>query len=276
MKKGMTLLEVLISLALFAFMSVYISRIFNKSLTHKRKIDKDIKEHRIISNILDVIKQDLMGVILVSDISSELRRLHPLNQAPFSAQNPVASPQPKTLLQSPVFNFVGEKNKLTFVTFSRNPAEPKEHQVIKVDYFLQNCIPPNQTQNSQCLLRGVSSYWKDVEDTSQMKTTILFENINEFQFSYYNSNKKEWEDEWNFEPIKRNIRRDPDINPLLLPSALNIKIEIESKKILKRDETFPLSHAFLRTHQTQYFSPFVHLKEDKNLNNTKKLGDEIK
>lgn len=269
MKKGMTLLEVLISLTIFAFTALYISRVFNKSLKQKIELDRDIKSQRIISNILDVLNQDLMSSILTSDISYELNSLYSVNnQDNDLLQN--SNNLKNQNLRSINFNFEGKKDKLTFMTFSRNPANPKEYQVIKVDYFLQNCTPPNKTKSSQCLMRGVSLYWKNLEDTSKMKTNILFENINAFQFSYYNSVEGEWMDEWNFVNTDTDIKRSPDLNHTILPSALKLKMEMDSKKPAKINITFPISHPFLRTHRTQYLTPFIHLKKLKTPSKNKK------
>ena len=255
MKKGMTLLEILISLMIFSFASIYISRVLNKSLTQKKKIDKDIKEQRATSNILEILKQDLLGVLLSSDISSELRKLHPL---PSSAPS-LATPSFTRL--SKVFDFQGTEDTLSFVTFSQNPASPKEYQLIKVDYFLKTCSSYNQKESSQCLIRGVSSEWEDIEDTSKRKTITLFENIIALEFSYYNSEKKEWQDDWDFLDLKKQILRKPSLNFTFLPSSIRLRQERSSAKNKITDVTFPVSHSFLRTYQTQLFSPFLLLEE---------------
>ena len=254
MKKGMTLLEILISLLIFSFTSIYISRVLNKSLTQKKKIDKDIKEQRATSNILEIFRQDLMGVLLSSDISFELQRLHPM---PSSGPSP-SIPSPRF---SATFDFQGTKDTLSFVTFSQNPASPEEYQLIKVDYFLKTCSSYNQKESSQCLIRGVSSEWEDVEDTSNRKTITLFENITEFQFSYYNSEKKEWQDDWDFLDLKKQVLRKPSLTLTFLPSSIRLKQERSSVKNKITNVIFPVSHSFLRTYQTQLFSPFLLLQK---------------
>lgn len=258
-KSGLTLMEVLIALFIFSFSSIYISRTINHLLKRQKKVEKEIKSQRSHSNIMEVLRQDLRGVLIHFDINFHLNRwayseLSKISEekkggrvVPFEGRN----------FMNPQFDFFGEENQLIFTSLIPFTGNRESKQLVKINYFFKQCKNPATEQMASCLIRGVSRHWKDRQDVKSQKNRVLIRDLKEGSFSYYHPEKKEWENTWNFLSFwKRGVLR-PTQYTALLPLSVQINMDWGEKS---SSYLFSVSQPLLRTVRPGTLSPLVYLR----------------
>ena len=262
-KKGMTLLEILVALTIFASAFVYISQMLKFHVKQQKKISRNIEISRITENVFEILKQDLKKAVFFYDINFHFLQFYPMvtqSTSEFSTGEIVPSEQAQNIME-PQFDFSGKENKLQFaslVMVSTGPDKPPTPHLRKVEYFLRSCKSFRTNQSSQCLARGTSKSWKDIEDTQNQEITNLLEGIKSVKFSYFD--EEEWKREWNFSNQWKQAAKKPTQRSSLLPSLVKVQIEWETeKKLLKATYNFAVSHPFLRFHQPGKISAMAFL-----------------
>jgi general secretion pathway protein J len=112
-------------------------------------------------------------------------------------------------------NFVGERDKLLFTTFShqRLYTDVKESDQAVVEYFVETSTD-REAKGRQDLKRRVNPNVDDRMDRGGT-TDVLFEGVKGVEFAYWNSEKKEWDDEWDTRRTERKA---------LLPTRVRITV----------------------------------------------------
>ena len=112
-------------------------------------------------------------------------------------------------------NFIGEREKLTFTTFAhqRLYTDVKESDQAVVEYFVENSSERGARQR-QDLKRRVNPNVGERMDRGGT-TDVLFEGVKGVEFAYWDSDKKEWDDEWD---TRRTEKKD------LLPTRVRITV----------------------------------------------------
>ena len=256
---GLTLVEVLIALFIFSFSSIYISRTINHLLKRQKKVEKEIKIRRGYSNIMEILRQDLRGVLIHFDINFHLNRwgyseLSKISEqkwegrvAPFEGRN----------FMNPQFDFFGEENQLTFTSLIPFAGNRESKQLVKINYFFKQCKNQETGQMASCLIRGVSRHWKDRQDLRDQKNRVLIRGLKEGSFSYYHPEKKEWERRWDFLSFWKQSVFRPTQYTTLLPLSVQINMDWGEKT---SSYILSVSQPFLRTVRPEALSPLVYLK----------------
>ena len=258
--KGMTLLEVIVAISVFAFMFVFIAQITKQSHRQVRKIKRDVHSSSSLSNILDLIRQDFQGVGYLLDTNKNLNIQFPIEEdKPFSLNENANLDKLKTsknesdktvlpVLLSPHFIFQGEEDEIEFSSYSflNTTLDNSSAQWVKIRYYIQDCDSLTEDSRNSCLIRSVSRYWNPREEEEE-ETLVLLRGLNSLDFSY--SNKEDlldhkWEKEWKLKnsSSRRNSSLD-QIQQLPFPSIVKMEMEKGDRKHIF---FFPISSSYLK------------------------------
>lgn len=69
-KKGITILELLFSLVLFAGISVSLMRMTDKTIQYKKKVTNNMKAIKTSRNVVQIIKKDILNIFYTQDINA--------------------------------------------------------------------------------------------------------------------------------------------------------------------------------------------------------------
>jgi general secretion pathway protein J len=172
--RGFTLMEVMVAVAITALMGTVVAMAFQTGITAKETVETDADRYRQVRVSMNRMAREV-GSAYVSD-RFDLKRFRDQNDRPT--------------------NFVGERDKLMFTTFShqRLYTDVKESDQAVVEYFVE-ASSDREARGRQDLKRRVNPNVDDRMDRGGT-TDTLFEGVKGLEFAYWNSEKKEWDDEW--------------------------------------------------------------------------------
>jgi general secretion pathway protein J len=195
MKRGFSLIEILIAGALLAIMGVLLMTTLNSSIEVKDRVD-------VISNRYYLIRQSMS------------RMTREISMAYISAQK-----NPNYAVVNTQFK--GEKSSLSFVAFGGfvRMKDAKESDQREITYYIQTDI----RKGSAALMRK-----EKVNPTAfigkEGRVQVLCPNIKSIHFKYWNHQMKNWEDEWRTEGM--NARSDLPLRVLIeIVAILENKVE---------------------------------------------------
>jgi general secretion pathway protein J len=191
--RGFTLMEVMVAVAITAMMGTVVAMAFQTGLTAKETVETDADRYRQVRVSMNRMAREI-GSAYVSD-RYDLKRFRDQNDRPT--------------------NFVGERDKLLFTTFShqRLYTDVKESDQAVVEYFVETSTD-REAKGRQDLKRRVNPNVDDRMDRGGT-TDVLFEGVKGVEFAYWNSEKKEWDDEWDTRRTERKA---------LLPTRVRITV----------------------------------------------------
>lgn len=255
---GFTLLEVLISIAILAFISIYTATAIQNSIRSKKKYEKEIDRRSQLRSALDLISRDINLAFNHRDLGADLYNLafesrikaaeeqeRRPNQgsgggAPIDGQT---QPPPigdqgagqtlsqqlrqkfKRREQRILTHFLGSGDRLDFTSigFQRKQADSKASDQMEVGYFLKDCksrLDPKET--TKCLFRRVSSVLDGKVDEGGTET-VLLENTTQFILRYTGEGYEgEWTDQWKTDD-QASDARTKDKFPFAVEVTLGIK-----------------------------------------------------
>ncbi|MCK8496234.1 type II secretion system protein GspJ [Myxococcus fulvus] len=172
--RGFTLMEVMVAVAITALMGTVVAMAFQTGLTAKETVEADADRYRQLRVAMNRMSREI-GSAYVSD-RFDLKRFRDQQDRPS--------------------NFVGESDRLLFTTFAhqRLYTDVKESDQAVVEYFVD--VSEDKTaRGRQDLKRRVNPNVDDRMDRGGT-TDVLLEGVKKLEFEYWNSEKKEWDDEW--------------------------------------------------------------------------------
>lgn len=238
-KSGMTLIEVLISLAILTFLSISTGRFVRNSLKDKAKKTRDAEGLSQVRDALNIIKRDINLAFNYHDINVYVynraeKVKQSLNQQSTSSDQgksttdttPAGSPPPPPenyaksgqqqafvpKKEKRLTHFMGTSDELHFTTRISQPRRPDEKvsDLIEVGYYLENCHPKGypQSESSNCLWRRQSTILDD-DVREGGSATVLVENVKEFNLSYKGPEREEeWIKEWKTKETINDFQKD--------------------------------------------------------------------
>ncbi|ATB46859.1 general secretion pathway protein GspJ [Corallococcus macrosporus DSM 14697] len=179
--RGFTLMEVMVAVAITALMGTVVAMAFQTGLTAKETVEVDADRYRQVRVAMNRMAREI-GSAYVSDRYDATR---------FRDQNDRPT------------NFVGERDKLLFTTFShqRLYTDVKESDQAIVEYFVESS-EDREARGRQDLKRRVNPNIDERMDQGG-HVDVLFEGVKELEFEYWDSEKKEWDDEWDTRRTER-------------------------------------------------------------------------
>ncbi|EPX58577.1 General secretion pathway protein J [Cystobacter fuscus DSM 2262] len=173
-RRGFTLLEIMIAVAITALMGAMVSMAFQTGFNAKEVVETEADHYRMLRAAMNRMAREI-GSAYVSDRYDGSR---------FRDQNDRPT------------NFIGESDSLTFSTFAhqRLYTDAKESDQAVVEYSLQTSTERGANGRMD-LMRRENPNIGDRMDRGGT-TDVLFEGAKKVEFEYWDSERKEWEDEW--------------------------------------------------------------------------------
>lgn len=172
--RGFTLMEVMVAVAITALMGTVVAMAFQTGLTAKESVETDADRYRQVRVSMNRMAREI-GSAYVSD-RFDLKRFRDQQDRPT--------------------NFVGESDRLLFTTFAhqRLYTDVKESDQAVVEYFLE--ASDDRAAKGRMDIKRRSNPNVDDRMDRGGTTDVLFEGAKKLEFEYWNSEKKEWDDEW--------------------------------------------------------------------------------
>jgi general secretion pathway protein J len=167
-------MEVMIAVAITALIGGMVTVSFHTGFKAKEEIERDAEYYRMLRAATERMTREI-GAAYVSDRYDTLRYRD-------------AQDRPT--------NFVGERDRLLFTSFAhqRLYTDAKESDQAVVEYYVRNSEEPG-VRDRKDLIRRENPIVQDRMDRGGTEDA-LFEGIKEIRFEYWDSDKKEWDEEW--------------------------------------------------------------------------------
>jgi general secretion pathway protein J len=172
--RGFTLMEVMVAVSIVALMGTMVAMAFQTGINAKEVVEAEADHYRMLRVAMTRMSREI-GSAFVSD-RYDGRRYRDQNDRPT--------------------NFVGEQDRLLFTTFAhqRMYTDAKESDQAVVEYFVETSSERG-ARSRQDLKRRVNPNVEGRMDRGG-STDVLFEGVKSVEFAYWDSERKEWEDEW--------------------------------------------------------------------------------
>lgn len=179
--RGFTLMEVMVAVAITALMGTIVSMAFQTGFRAKEVVEGEAEHYRMVRVAMNRMAREI-GSAFVSD-RYDPKRYRDQNDRPT--------------------NFVGAKDRLLFTTFAhqRLYTDSKESDQAVVEYFIETSTEKG-AKGRQDLKRRVNPNIGERMDRGGT-TDVLFEGIKKLEFDYWDSERKEWDDEWDTRRTER-------------------------------------------------------------------------
>jgi len=182
--RGFTLMEIMIAVAITALMGAMISMAFQTGFHAKEVVEAEADHYRMLRVAMNRMAREI-GSAYVSD-RYDGRRYRDQNDRPT--------------------NFVGEEDRLLFTTFAhqRMYTDAKESDQAVVEYFVQQSSEQGANGRND-LMRRVNPNVEGRMDRGGT-TDVLFEGVKKLELAYWDSERKEWEDEWDTKRLEQKSK----------------------------------------------------------------------
>ena len=179
--RGFTLLEDVFAVAVTAMMGVLIAAAFQSGYRTKELVEQEADRYRALRTGTDRMVREISAAF-VSD-HYDTRRYRDQNDRPT--------------------NFIGARDRLLFTTMAhqRLYADAKESDQMVVEYYTKSAAGPGGQQRLN-LMRREDSILDDRIDRGGTED-VLIENVKRIDFAYWDSDKKDWVDEWDTRRIEK-------------------------------------------------------------------------
>ena len=275
--KGMTLLEIMVTMAIFAFIFLFMSRMFRAYVKRQEKISRRAELSRVNENVFDVLKRDLESALFFYDIHAHFPSLYPVleeDEEEIAAADEEASSERAAPFNfmDPRFDFIGKGDRLQFTAVVRKPshsAAPPPAALARIDYFLRPCVIFKTGEESRCLARSVNFRWKDWDDDHENSVSAnMIAGVKSLKLSYFEEG--EWRREWSFSNRWKAASKNPGAKAALLPAFVRAEMERESLtqegRRFQMSRDFAVSHFLTRSHDPGELSPlaFLNIRKDRS------------
>jgi general secretion pathway protein J len=179
--RGFTLIEVVIAVAITAMIGGLIAVAFQSGYRAKELVEGEADRYRALRTGTDRMVREISAAF-VSD-HYDTRRYRDQNDRPT--------------------NFIGKRDRLLFTSMAhqRLYADAKESDQMVVEYYTKSATGPDgKTQLN--LMRREDSILDDRMDRGGNED-VLLEGIRRIDFTYWDSDKKDWVDEWDTRRIEK-------------------------------------------------------------------------
>ena len=179
--RGFTLVEVVIAVAITAMMGALIAAAFQSGYRAKELVESEADHYRALRTGTDRMVREISSAF-VSD-HYDTRRYRDQNDRPT--------------------NFIGTRDRLllTSMAHQRLYADAKESDQMVVEYYAKS-VPGPGGQARMNLMRREDPNLDDRIDRGGTED-VLVENIKRVDFAYWDSDKKDWVDEWDTRRIEK-------------------------------------------------------------------------
>ena len=192
-RSGFTLMEIVIAIAITSFIGLAIGVAFNNTIKAKETVETTAEHYRMLRTAMARMTREI-GAAYVSDRYDSKRY--------------------RDAFDRPT-NFIGAKDKLLFTSLAhqRLYSDAKESDQMVVEYQVKTSTEKG-ARNRNDLMRREKVILEERMERGGTED-VLFEGAKKIEFQYWNSERKQWEDEWD---TRRNDRKS------ILPTRVKITL----------------------------------------------------
>ena len=167
-------MEVMVAVAITALIGTIITMAFQTGFRAKEVVEGEAEHYRMVRVALNRMAREI-GSAFVSD-RYDPKRYRDQNDRPT--------------------NFVGQRDRLLFTTFAhqRLYTDSKESDQAVVEYFVEHSTEKGAKSREDLKRRVNPNIGERMERGGT--TDVLFEGVKKLEFQYWDSERKEWDDEW--------------------------------------------------------------------------------
>ena len=171
---GFTLMEVVIAIAITAFVGVVLGVTFNTTIKNKEIIEGQAEHYRMLSVAMSRMVREI-GAAYVSD-RYDSKRYRDAYDRPT--------------------NFIGSRDRLLFTSLAhqRLYRDAKESDQMVVEYQVKSSTLPKAKGRKDLMRREHVRLGERMEVGGT--EDVLFEGAKSIEFQYWDSARKQWDDEW--------------------------------------------------------------------------------
>lgn len=192
-RRGFTLMEIMIAVAITGMMGAIIAMAFQTGFTAREQVEKDAMYYRMLRGAMNRMTREISAAY-VSD-RYDPKRYRDQNDRPT--------------------NFIGERDNLTFSALAnvRMYSDAKESDQLVIEYSLKTSTERDARGRTD-LFRRADPLVDDRMDRDGTED-VLFEGARKIEFEYWDSDRKEWVSEWDTRRMEKKA---------LLPTRVKITL----------------------------------------------------
>ena len=194
-RRGFTLMEVMVAVAITGFIGMVIGVTFNSTIINKEIIESQSERYRMLRTAMSRMTREI-GAAFISDRYDSKRY--------------------RDAFDRPT-NFIGTRDKLIFTSLAhqRLYADAKESDQMVVEYSIKRSPDP-KVKSRDDLVRREKTVLEDRMERGGVEDS-LYEGAKKLEFEYWNSERKQWENEWDTRRTERKA---------ILPSRVKITLYV--------------------------------------------------
>jgi len=192
--RGFTLMEVMIAVAITAFLGGMIAVAFNTGTKAKEVVEGDAERYRMLRAAMDRMAREI-GSAYVSD-RYDSKRYRDQNDRPT--------------------NFIGERDRLLFTSLAheRLYTDAKESDQMVVEYQVKSS-QARESRGRNDLMRRENPVVHDEKMDRGGTEEVLYEGAKRVEFRYWDPDRKDWVDTWDTRRLEMKTK---------LPSRVKIEL----------------------------------------------------
>lgn len=173
-RRGFTLIEIVIAITITAFIGTTLAIAFNGSVTAKDTVEGTSERYRMLRAAMSRMCREIAAAYVSDRYDSKRYR---------------------DAFDRPT-NFVGGGERLLFTSLAhqRLYADAKESDQMVVEYYVRSSNDKDAKGRTD-LIRREKPVFEDRMDRGGSED-VLFEGAKKIEFQYWNSERAQWEDEW--------------------------------------------------------------------------------
>ena len=219
MKRGFTLLEIMLAVSVLALVGTMVYGGFSQTALNKARVEEDVDHSRIIHMALERMVRELSMAFVSTHVNPSLD-LRVVDTAFIGKDN-------------------GKDDRIDFTSFShrRLYRDARESDQNEISYFVTE---HPEEPGVQVLARREQNRIDD-DPRRGGKSQILIENIEEFNLEYFDPLLTDWVETWDTEDVLAQPNR--------LPTQVRIRLTVEDPRRRGQTQTFgtrvtiPLTYA---------------------------------
>lgn len=259
MQRGFTLIEVLVSIMIVAFISLFTARSIRQGIQFKGKVQGSVDQRTALNNAMKIIERDInlafnyqdfyhdMDVELEKSVYEAKKKKWEEDQKKGQNPPPLEPFQTKIKPVKIFTHFIGEKDKLNFTNLNniRVTQNSQQSDQQEVGYFIKPCNSVMKPElKGDCLWRRTSPIVDD-DVTEGGDENVLLEGVQKFGLRYLGKGKEEFHEEWKTNESGDDITRGnfPLVVEVTLSTEWKAKDrESEKGKVMSAVRVIPLRY----------------------------------
>lgn len=224
-RRGFTMIEVMITIAILATLTLLTAQTLSESIKSKIKLQDQIDDVSRMRDAIRLIERDINLAYHYRDVEKEINELikKKSNTTPPLPPGQTFVPAPQVPRRDPSTHFVGNEESINFVTMNnaRTVRNSPQADFIEIGYSVRDCRSMKESGGtSKCIWRRSSPY-VDLDVTKGGDEIVLLENVSEFKFRYMGKGKQDWVSDW------RTDSQGDGVTKGRFPQAVELSITVE-------------------------------------------------